>query len=57
MLFTGGFNTFEVDYQGGDGNDLTLTVSNPANVPDAGTTLSLLTLAVSALTLLRRKFA
>ncbi len=56
-MFTGGFNPFEVDYQGGDGNDLTLTVSNPANVPDAGTTLSLLTLAVSALTLLRRKIA
>ncbi len=57
FVFIGGFNTFEVDYQGGDGNDLTLTVSNPANVPDGGTTLSLLTLAVSGLTLLRRKIA
>nr|MDQ3313571.1 hypothetical protein [Verrucomicrobiota bacterium] len=57
FVFTGDFNTFEVDYKGGDGNDLTLTVRKSANVPDGGTTLSLLTLAVSGLTLLRRMIA
>ncbi len=29
--FTVGRNTFQVDYQGGDGNDLTLTVVPPSS--------------------------
>jgi len=53
-LLTEGINTFKANYEGGDGNNLTLEVVNRANVPENGMTLSLLTLAFAGLVLLRR---
>jgi hypothetical protein len=52
-IFSGGLNTYRVNYEGGDGNDLTLQVAS-GQVPDGGTTLSLLMLAFSGIALLRR---
>jgi len=56
-ILIAGLNSFRANYEGGDGNNLTLEVVNRANVPDNGMTFSLLTLAFAGLVLLRRNIA
>jgi hypothetical protein len=44
-----GLNGFRANYEGGDGNNLTLELVDRANVPENGMTFSLLTLAFAGL--------
>jgi hypothetical protein len=44
-MFTYSGNTFKVNYEGGDGNDLTLTSTGTGSVPDGGATWLLLSLS------------